>query len=890
MKITRSPRWWSAHTHSRYSAEDALGTVEDMVAKVSAMGQKALAITDHGNMAASVELYKACKKHNIAPFPGSEMYFVPDTDQHKAERKRRDGIKAQRYHLGVVAYTTEGYQNLVNLSTLSHENHFHKPLIDFRMLGQLAEDGRTQGLAVTTGCYFGYAVQQLVQHGEDAVERYFATLASWFPDSVYVEVQNHNIEHGDGWNDEKVAESLAGVALRMGLPLVTTQDAHYVEPDHRHLHESLKQLVAFGPDPDDAVFPGDGFHLADDGWISDHHSDDIHEQGLEGLADLLGKNRLSIPVLDHYSYSVPSVVPDPKEAMERRCRDAMAEKGIKSRVAWEKLDEEFDVINAADMAGYMILVAMVTDYMRENGIVFQTRGSAAGSLVCWLLGISNVDPLKWDLRFERFLSRDRTKPPDIDLDIAHDRREELIEWLNSRFTARQIGTWAKYSMNPEDGEEEGGSLLRKYFTAANKTGVTYERMDQIPAEALEDLYRLSDMKVFRGMGVNAAGIVITSNPREFNLLVPMAHRKSGGYVSQYHLKSIEDLGLVKLDVLGSKTLTVLRRCMDTLGVPLEKLEEIPLRDRSTYRTISSGETAGIFQLEGNSSKWGAKSLKADKIEDVIAAMALFRPGPQKVHSDKRYIARKHGKESIPVRHELIAKITKSTYGVMLYQEQVIDFLRALGMDPDNLTKFLKAVKASNQNVTEAREVIASYHDWIEQKCSELGMSDEDRQFMDEAIAGFADYGFNRAHATVYGLTAYRCAWLATHKSLAFHAALLAVAAGEDKETKYLRATRARGLRVMPPSINISGPTYTPDMDRGVIRKGLRSVDGVGAVMADAISSLAPFKDLDDLVERAPTAKISGGKEYDGSLSSLNGTLGKLRDAGLLEALAIKERA
>ena len=794
----------------------------------------------------------------------------------------------------MLAYTTQGYENLVNLSTLSHQNHFHKPLVDFAVLSSLSEQGRTEGIAVMSGCFFGYAVQQLIKHGEDATKRYLAALDRWFPGAVYVELQNHLIDQGDGWTDDSVAEAMAGIADHMGLPCVVTQDSHYIQPTDRPLHDSLKQLIAFGPDPDDAVFPGDGFHLADDQWLRAHHGDARLERGLQGLGDLLSRHTLAIPVLDSYTYSVPQVVPDPTQELWNRIRIGVNQRNLHQgrsslpMVYANKIEEEMEVITEAGMGGYMLMAAMITDWMQANKVLYQTRGSAAGSLVCYLLGISNVDPLKWDLRFERFLSKDRTKPPDVDLDIAHDRREELIEWLNTRFTAHQIGTWAKYSLNPEEDDEEGGSLMVKYFSTALKHGHEYHALGEIPSEDRDMLYQLSDAKSFKGMGTNAAGIVITSTPKEFDLLVPLAWMSRGGFVSQYHLKVIEDLGLVKFDALGSKTLTVLQLACDNLGWPTSKLEEIPLKDKATFKMLRSGDTSGIFQLEGNSSKWGVKSLKPDAIKDVIAAMALFRPGVQKVKGDKHYIARKHGKEEIPQRHEMIMKITEDTYGVMLYQEQVIDLLRGLGMGADDLTAFLKAVKASNSGTDEAAEVIASYQNWLTEQCTRVGMSQWDMELLDTSVAGFAEYGFNRAHATVYGLTAYYCAYLVTHHPLEFHAALMAVAAGEKvKENKYLRATKGRGVRVLQPSLNVSGPTYTVDKDRGVIRRGLRSIDGVGAKTAAKLNELAPFKDMDDLLERYE-APITGGKEYDGTIESLNGTLGKLRDQGYLDLLIMKQ--
>ena len=891
MQIVRSPKWWSVHTHSRYSANDALPSVTAIVEKAASLGQKAVGLTDHGNMAGSVELYQQCMKQGLAPFPGSELYFVPDIAQHKQDYADKSK-KASRYHLGCVAYTTEGYENLVNLSTTSHKQHFHKPLVDFTTLAQLAEDGLTSGLAITTGCFFGYAVQTLLREGEEAVERYLATLDSWFPNSVYVEIQNHNIAHDDSCSDDQIADQMVDIADRMGLPVVITQDSHYLDPEDKEDHEALKRLVAFGPEEDDAVFPGDGFHHGTEQWIRDHHRDHRLERGLEGLADLLSRHELRIPVLDTYAYAVPTVVADPHQAMKDRCEKAIAEKlkpgagGIPRRY-WQQLREEFEVIEAGGMAGYMMLVAMVTDWLKEHEVPFQTRGSAAGSLVCWLLGITQVDPLKWDLRFDRFLSRDRTKPPDIDLDIAHDRREELIAWLDTKFAAHQIGSWATYGMD-SDGEEKG-SLLRRYFSRNKHRDNPIEKWENIPQIDRQMLYALSDRELYSGMGTNAAGVVITSTKHEFDKLVPLAYMSRGGFVTQYSKDDIEALGLVKLDVLGSKTLTVLKRTMENLGRSVDDLHEIPVDNRQTFTFMRKGDMAGVFQLEGYSSEKGIKRLQPSHIKDVIAAMALFRPGAMISGGTDAFIKRKHKEEAVPQRHELIAKVTAPTYGVMLYQEQVIDILRGLGMDPENLTKFLKAVKASNKEVAAAKVTMASYEEWIDQKTTEIGMSDEDKRFLDESIRGFSEYGFNRAHATVYGLTAYRCAYLAVHHGLHFHAALLAVAAGDPKkEPGYVQATRRRGIRISKADINASGATYTVDPRTASIRRGLQSVKGIGAAVAEAVErerGARPFKDVDDLVSRVPARPVSGGKHYkEEGVEGLTGALGKMRDAGVLDSL------
>lgn len=850
-------------------------------------GHPAVGLTDHGNMAGSVQLYQECMKRDMKPFPGTEFYFVPDIAQYKIDRAKSD-VKATMYHNCVVAFSSNGYENLVRLNTVSHEQHFHKPLIDYDTLARFAEEGWTEGLAITTGCYFGFAAQTMVTQGEEACDRFVATLESWFPGATYVELQNHHIDHGDGWNDDLLADAMMGVADRLGLPCITTQDSHYLLPEDRDDHESLKRLIAFGPDADDAVFPGDGFQLGTDGWIRDHHSDARHARGLEGLDHLLGRHGLRIPVLDSYSYSVPRVVAEPQSAMESRCLKALDDKfGSQARGYQKyrhKLEEEFSVIGDADMAGYMMLVAMVTDYMKEQGIVYQCRGSAAGSLVCWLLGITNVDPLKWDLRFERFLSRDRTKPPDVDLDIAHERRQDVIDWLNTKFSANQIGTWAKYSMKAEDEDEDAdnkGSLLRRYFSR-NKHRESPVEDGEIPKEDLDMLYRLSDRKLYSGMGKNAAGVVLTSTKAEFDKLVPMQHMDSGRMVSQYWKDDIEALGLVKLDVLGLKTLTVMNRCADELGIDLES---IPINDNRVFTFLRQGDTDGIFQLEGWTSKKGIKRLRPTHVTDVIAAMALFRPAAMKTGGTQSFIDRKNKKEEVPQRHELLTQVCKETYGVLLYQEQVIDILRGLGMGADDLTKFLKAVKASNKEIGDAAKVIESYRGWLEEKMTEKDFSEIDKKFVDEAIAGFAEYGFNRAHATVYGLTAYRGAWLVVHHPLHFHAALLAVAAGnKDKEPGYIAATRRRGIRISRVDINGSGATYRVDTRTNTIRRGLKSIKGIGEVSAAAIEAHQPYRSVGDLLERVPARQLNGRKGYDGNVEDFTGNLATLRDAGALDSL------
>jgi DNA polymerase-3 subunit alpha len=889
LKIIRSNKFWSVHTHSKFSAGDALPSVQEIVSRVKEMGQPALGLMDHGNMGGSVELYKACKQLGIMPFPGTELYLVKSIAKHRAARGQKAGGEG-RYHMGVTAYTTKGYENLVNLSTLSHKQFYFKPLVDLETFAQLHQDGKTEGLAVTTGCYFGLIVQALVTKGEATAKQYLKALDTWFPNSVFVEIQNHNIDHGDGWNDDKVADALVGIADELGLPVIITQDSHYTLEEDRGDHEALKRLVAFGPDPDDAVFPGDGFHLADDGWIEAHHGPARLGRGLEGLAELARRHALSIPVLDAYQYAVPLAITDPQAVLEQRCQAALLTCGKNTAAYKSRLAQELEVIAAAGMAGYLLVCQEVTDYMREQKILFNARGSAAGSLVCWLLRITGPDPIRWDLRFERFLSKDRTKPPDVDLDIEHERRGDVLTWMKSKWSVQQIATWAKLSLTGEEGESKG-SLLVKYYSATNKKVETDEEKinawSEVPREDQLLLKRLADREMYSGNGKNAAGVVVTATKAEIDKLVPMLWiASSESFLTQYGKNDIELCGFVKLDVMGVKMLSVIRRCLDLLGK--DDLEWIPLTNGPTYSAIRSGMTEGVFQLSGWSAQRGCQELKPSKISDVIAAMALFRPATQSSGATAAYLARKHGKEDAPTRHEIITKATSSTYGIMLYQEQVIQVLRDLGMEADDLTKFLKAVKASNKDIGDAGKVIDGYQQMIAGLSAKKGLSAEDVSWLSTAIDGFSQYGFNSAHATTYGLLAYQTAYLMVNHPIEFHTALLAVAAGDEKkEPKYLRAARQRGVKILAPDVNISGLTYTMDHKRKAVRKGLLAIKGVGVSTGVEVARCQPYKDLNDLLERVDHRKVTGVKDVrlgKKKLDEATGALKALYQAGALNSL------
>ena len=871
IRIVRSQPFWNLHSHSRYSANDALPQVADMVAAVKEMGQPALGLTDHGNTAGSVQLYKECKSAEIKPFPGSELYIVHD----------RGDKKAKRHHMCVVAYTSQGYENLVNLSTQSFKNFYHKPLLDPRDLAELSEAGKLKGIAATSGCYFGLISQSIVQGNFGTAESYVKSMSAWF-DKYYIELQSHNIDHDDDWTDQKIVDQLIDLADQVGLPCVLTQDAHYIKQEEKYDHEVLKRLVSFGTG-DDGTFPGDGFGLADEQWIREHHTVASQSRGFAGLSELLDLHDISIPELDSYHYNVPFTVADPEQELRTFCEQKLNELDLPKKY-WDLLQEELDVITFARMAGYLLTVKEITDWCRKETIYTTTRGSASGSLVCWLLEITQIDPIKWGLRYERFVSRDRTKPPDIDLDVEHTERQRLIEWLGERFAVAQIGTYTTYSLS---GEDKGGkgSLRVKYFARKRATGQPINDWSEVPVQDKNDLYRIGERKLISNYGVHPAGFVVTTTESDLRRLVPMMHvASSGAFVTQYDGEDVEKLGYVKLDVLGLKTLTILNKARQNLG--RDDLDWIPFNDSSTFKTIRSGNTAGVFQLEGGSAKRGCIDLKPTKISDVIDAMALFRPAALNTGATARFIDRKSKIEEIPERHPILMKATGKTQGIMIFQEQVITILRDLGMEPDPLTKFLTAVKASNKSVNNAQQIIDDSKSAIAQLCYDNGMSKEEFEQLWADIEGFAAYGFNKAHSTAYGIAAYKCAYLSTHHPIEFFGAVLNVAAGNpDKEPMYIAAARKNGVRIRPPHVNYSGESYEVDHRHKCIRKGLLSIRGVGAKAADAIVSVRPkggFNSIESFCELVNHRKVTGIKAYATERDSSVGTFGVLWESRAFE--------
>lgn len=765
----------------------------------------------------------------------------------------------------MAAYTERGYQNLIRLSTLANRKFFYKPVIDFADFAKAAEDGHTEGLVVGTGCYFGVLPTVLRNHGERAAVRVAETLAGWFP-RMYVEVQNHGIcEHNTSesteMSDDEMMHAMVGVADRSGLPLIVTRDSHYTYKEERGEHEALKQMVSWSDSPDDAVFPGGGYFMAGEEDMADYIPEEILERGLDSLEDLAQAAHVRIPELESFSAIVPdvSLKGDPYEELEEKVLAAMPAADKKDKARMAELADELEVIRTTDAASYFLLVDMVCQFMAKEGIRYTARGSASGSQCCYYLGITQLDPIKYKLRFDRFMSHSRIKPPDIDLDVEHDRRDEVIDFLEARFYVQAVGSLRKYSLHGDeeidpDLEEAKGSLRERYYTVQSKKSEAKVDWRDVPEEDKRMLYSLSDRKLISGYGRHAAGYIVAPNRQVLNR-IPLAYISSSKkFVTAYGKKDIELLGYTKLDLLGLRTQTAIAMMEKSSGV---KFDEIPLTDKRTFGNISAGRTKGVFQLGGYAMILGCRQMRPRKLEDIIAAQALYRPAARDSGATDDFIERRRKQAPIPDRHPDIATVTADTYGVLIYQEQIMQVMTNLGMDRIELEEMLDAVKASNEYSEGAAGVIQEKLPRIRELAVARGWDDEDEDWLIEAIPAFAGYSFNKSHAAAYGIIAYRSAWMRTNRPLDFWAATLAAYEGSTKIKELEREARTDKIRLLSAHVNRSTETYTIEREMHAIRRGLRSVKGVKAAATEIVSK-APYTSLRDFGERVNN-RVTGSK-------------------------------
>jgi len=842
------------HVHSEYSLLDGLSRIEDLTKRAKEMGMSALALTDHGVMHGVVSFYQKAREQGIKPIIGCEVYVAPRT------RFDKEGKIDQAYHLVLLARDIEGYRNLLRLVTLAHlEGFYYRPRVDKDLLRK-----HSRGLIALTSCLKG-EIPQLLLAGEAQKARQVAEeYASIFGEgNFYLELQNHGIE------DERIfrAEMIA-LAREIGLPLVATNDSHYTSKSDYRTHD-IVLCVGTGKtleDKDRLSFENDEFYFKSEEEMAQLFAD--FPDALENTVKIAGMCNLE---LDFGQFHLPRFsVPEGYDA-DTFLREK-AEEGVRQKYRevtaeiTERLNHELETIKRMGFASYFLVVWDMVHFAKSREImVGPGRGSVCGSLVAYALGITEIDPLRYSLYFERFLNLERITMPDFDIDFCSRRRDEVLKYLKEKYgedCVAQIATFG--TMAARAAVRDCGRVLRvplwKVDMIAKK--IPFNNTISQAIATVEDLRReyendpqvkelLDSAKGLEGIArhasTHAAGVVISAEP--LTLHVPLMLGTEGAITTQFAKDEIEKIGLLKMDVLGLQTLTMVQ---ETLNMIKERCGDeidwrnILLEDEKTFRLLQKAETSGVFQLESAGMRRILKDLKPNRIEDIIAIVALFRPGPMPMIDD--FIKRKERKIPIEYLHPELEPILKETYGTIVYQEQVMQIASTLaGYSLSEADLLRRAMAKKDKAAMDKQKPL------FISRSQEKGVSSDVASRIFDFMEDFAHYGFNKSHATAYGLLAYRTAYLKAHYPLEFMAALLTSVIGDENKIRaYVEECRRSGIKVLPPNVNEGEKGFQPGPDN-TIKFGLAAIKNVGEGAVEVIvedrKEKGPFQSLGDFMNR-----------------------------------------
>jgi DNA polymerase-3 subunit alpha len=867
------------HLHTQYSLLDGANKVKDVLARAAALGQPAIAMTDHGNMHGAVEFFSEAKKAGIKPIIGCELYVTPGS---RHERKMRAQGGAGTCHLTVLAANKAGYHNLCKLSSLAYKEGFYfKPRVDHELLERYSE-----GLIVLSGCLAGELAQATELEDYKAAKQVAEFYATTFKDRFYLEIQPHPIAPQQKHND-----AIRDLAKSMGLPLVATTDCHYMNKDD-HFAQEVLMCVSTGKtilDPDRLRHEGFTLHLkTEDEMIEEFGNDDVATEAIRNSGLIASQCDLS---LDSKTYYMPKFESgDTRPLID--IMGEMAREGMKQREEvlallpnWndatkqayqDRLDEEISLIGKMGFAGYFLVVADFIVWAKDHGVpVGPGRGSVAGSLVAYAMRITEVDPISNKLFFERFLNPERISMPDIDVDFCIHGRESVIKYVVEKYGKEKVAQIATFGTLKAKAaiKDVGRALGMSYaetdriaqLVPAPRQGFDYPLSEALKMEPKLAEYAAGEGKelielamklegLTRHSSTHAAGVVIGDRP--LDELLPMMVDKDGNDVTQYSMTYVEKVGLVKFDFLGLKTLTVLHTACaiikESRGVSID-LNTLPLEDAKTYTLLCGGNTTGVFQLESSGITEMVVRLKPSCFDDIVAILALYRPGPLDAGMVDHYIERKHGREPISYLHPLMKDILMDTYGVILYQEQIMQLARALSGyslgEADILRKAMGKKNPEEMAKQKVRFISGAVERGIAQK-----LADEIFQQMET----FARYGFNRSHTAAYALVSFQTAYLKAHYGVEFMAALMTHDMEDSEKTfKNFNECRRQGIAVLPPNINESLASFT--VRDGKILFGLAAVKGTGQKAVDAILRArtdGPFADLEDVIARVDLTQVN----------------------------------
>ncbi|MGH2424849.1 MAG: DNA polymerase III subunit alpha, partial [bacterium] len=835
---------------------DGAARIEPLMREAAALGMPAIAVTDHGTMYGAVEFYQRARQHGLTPIIGVEAYVAP-----RRHTDRDPRLDANPYHLILLASDVEGYRNLLRLTTAAHlDGFYYKPRVDRELLAR-----HSAGLIALSGCLKGEVPQAILRDDMSAAREVAGRYRDIFgPRNFYLEVQSHGMPE-----EQKAIEGMTQLARAMELPLIATNDVHYVQRADADAQDTLMCIqMNVNLDQTDKPRMGDipEYYLKSDEEMARAFRD--LPQALASTLEVSERVDLELELGTSRLPEFPVPADETPESYLRQLCGAGLRRiygEVQSEVQ-QRLDYELSVIERMGFAPYFLIVQDFVNFARQRGILTTVRGSAAGSLVLYSLNVTDVDPLQYKLPFERFLNPQRVTMPDIDVDFMDSRRDEVIRYVLDKYGADRVaqiitfGTMGARQAVRDVGRVMGlpyGDVDRIAklipFSATLDEAVRADPELHRSAEENPQIQRLLDLAhklegVARHASTHAAGVIISRDPLTEH--VPLQKATKGDIVmTQYDMIAVERLGLLKMDFLGLANLTILDTAMKiiekTRNIAID-LKAIPLDDRTTFELLAAGETVGIFQLEGAGMTRYLKELRPSSIQDIMAMVALFRPGP--MANIPSYIRRKHGREPVTYLHPVLEPVLNETYGVMVYQEDVMAVAQAaagFSSAEADILRYAIGKKIRDKLQQQRAKFIAG--------CMNRDIPVRIAEQLFELFEPFARYGFNRAHAACYGLIAYYTAYLKANYPAEYMAAVLSSNAGDTERVAAAVAECHRmDLRVLPPDVNESSEDFTV-VGTDAIRFGLAAVKNVGLGAVEAVltarNESGPFTSLEDLLER-----------------------------------------
>lgn len=860
------------HTHTQYSLLDGASKIPELVAYAKELGMPALAITDHGVMYGAIEFYRECLKQGIKPIIGCEVY-ITSGDRHDKSMSSRDKM----YHLILLAENNEGYQNLMKLVSIGEvEGFYYKPRIDKTVLRQYSK-----GLICLSACVAGEVPRHIVRGELETAEKVLLEYLDIFDkDHYFLEIQNHDLPE-----EKTVATFLRQMAAKYDLGLVATNDLHYVRREDAAGQDVLLciQTNSQYTDPNRMRFNNDMYYLKTREEMQERFPGEV--AALDNTVKIAERCNVTLE-FGHLllpEFPLPEGITSMDDYLRTLCEEGYPERyASDDTVARERLEYELGIIKQMGYSGYFLIVWDFINYCRTHDIpVGPGRGSAAGSIVAYLTGITNIDPLKYNLIFERFLNPERVSMPDIDTDICYVKRHLVVDYLAKKYGESHVAQIITFgTLAAKAAIKDVGRALEIPLNTVNQVnklipntpGTTLKGAIDSTRELQEliatdpSIAQMVDFaKKVEGMprhtSTHAAGVVIT--PGELTDYVPLQITSSSDdeheYIcTQYDKDRAESLGLLKMDLLGLRTLTVIDDALSMIKKNqniIVDIDKIDLQDEKTCKMLSKGDTAAVFQMESDGMTRLMKQLAPEGFEDLIPLVALYRPGPLGSGMAEDFISGRHGKRTAQALHPLMEPIIADTYGVILYQEQVMQITSALAGFSLGEADILRRAMGKKK----AKELDSMKEQFLQGAETKHGIAKPLAEKIFALLQHFAGYGFNKSHSAAYALVAYQTAWLKAHYPVEFMAAFLNSIIGVgDKVSWYINTCKDMGIKVLPPDVNTSEAGFA--VDNGAIRFGMGGIKSVGDIAVNSIiaerEKKGAFKDFFDFTQRIDASKVN----------------------------------